>query len=96
MELAFFKEIQASIERRKGKLLWPYGREDTISERAERVWRILPLEWRLLISKFNPYKGYRDRGLKALNEAGIPYVLISEISGIPLSTIEKALNRKKK
>jgi len=96
MDFNFLEGIRASIKKNKGKLPWPYGREVTISERAERVWRILPVEWRLLISKFNSYKGYRNRGLKVLNEAGIPYVVIAEITGIPLRTIEKALSRKKK
>jgi hypothetical protein len=96
MDLDFLKRIVTSIEKRNGEFPWPVSRHDVISERGERVWRILPVEWHLLISRFNPYKRYRNRGLKALNEAGIPYVVLSEISGIPGRTVERILGEKRK
>ena len=76
------------------KLPWPLGQKDSLSDRAERVWCVLPLWRRLLVSRLNPYKRYRNEGLRGLNEEGIPYVVINEISGIPISTIERILGQK--
>ena len=90
------KEIKKYLKSESGKLPWPVGRNAKISERAERVWRLLPQWQRLLISKFNPFKIDRMNGLLNLNREGIPYAVLKEISGLSERTIDNNLGRMKR
>ncbi len=76
-------------------LPWPIGlNEGKASPRALAAAKILGREELLAISKFNPFRGERDRAIRKLRQRRLPIWLVAELSGYCRGTIGRILRGK--
>lgn len=75
---------------------WGYGCDPgSLSERAERAWKLLTEEERLAISRKNPFRRNRDEVLRGLHQSGLIYRILSELSGLTSRTVERKCSGKR-
>ena len=83
-------EIKRFAKERGGDLPWDFGSNPGgLSKKSRIIWEMLSIENKLLISKFNPFLGDRNLGLRRLNRRGLSQKILSEISGLGLSMIKR-------
>ena len=91
----FKEQIENYLNDHGGELPWRLGESDSLSGVAESVRGMLPLWQRLLVSRFNPYRRYRNNGLLALRKGGVALIVLSELSGLHQNSITKCFTRLK-
>jgi len=85
------KLIKIYLTENDQKIPWDYGLKSQASKRAIAAWSMLDVAKRLMISIHNPYKDERNKAIYNLNRKGITQEIISEISGISVSTVDRAI-----
>ena len=88
------ERLEIYLEAEGGFLPWSYGRSDELSERALICWKLLTPEEKLGVSKLNPLKKARNRLLCELRQEGFVNKVLVELSGLPISTLERITNNK--
>lgn len=90
------KRIRTYLEESNGREPWSYGfNEETASPKAKAAWDVLPVEEKLAVSVYNPYRRERNAMLCELHRRGLTQPLIAELSGLSPSVVEKITNKKK-
>jgi len=94
--VGILKRIRSCLENIEGREPWPYGFDgEKASPKAKSAWAALSIEERLAISRYNPYRHERNAMLLELSRRGLTQSIISEISGVPIRTVEKIMSEKK-
>lgn len=89
------KSIRIYMKEEEGRLPWSYGARDSRawSSRIALIWDLLPVEERLIISKWSPFRAPREKHLCILNELGMPLRSLVIVSGLSLGTVHDAVRR---
>ena len=88
--IANLEETKRFIDNSGGNLPWDFGANPGgFSKKSRVIWEMLSIEDRLLVSRFNPFLGDRNLGLRRLNRRGLRQKILSEISGLSLSMIKR-------
>jgi hypothetical protein len=67
--------------------------EGMASEEARKVWTVLDIETRFLISKESPFRKKRKAIIRALSQQGVSCDVLAEISGFNRSSIARICRR---
>ena len=84
-----FKRIRKHLDE-VGEHPWAVGfKANGASKEALIAWRMLTIEERLAISKNNPFRPERKKGLLGLRRQGYEQSILTELSGLSIQTIRR-------